>query len=293
MFVEEFENDEEIQVIVCPVCDQSIHAPAYKCSHCKFFLHKSCAELPREIQHPVHPNHTLFIRAPAWANVCDACDKRCGRCFFYRCNGCDFDIDIESASFWLTKLDDGHQHEFFPIIHQIHFTCQVSGEDCNSIAQVCHICQLLTHIKCSRMPRTLRIMADGHLLTLIYSLGKVIKEHRDHVFCQLRYKKLNLKYAGYYCQQCNFVAHLNCAQENSIRVSSDTIDSSIEKEGIDFEEHEECEELKHFDHEHNLILSRNQVELHHNKLCEACIQLISAPFYSCQQCNYFLHSACA
>jgi hypothetical protein len=94
------------------------------------------------------------------------------------------------------------------------------------------------------MPRGIRIMADRHLLTLIYSLGKVIKEHHDHVFCQLCYKKLNLKYAGYFCQRCNFVAHLKCARANSIGVSSDAIDSSIEEEGIDFEEHEECEELK-------------------------------------------------
>ncbi|XP_059430778.1 protein VACUOLELESS GAMETOPHYTES-like isoform X1 [Corylus avellana] len=74
---------------------------------------------------------------------------------------------------------------------------------------------------------------------------------------------------------------------------TDTIDSSIEEEGIDFEEGEEREELKHLGHEHNLILSRNQVEVHHNKLCEGCMQLIFAPFYSCEQCNYFLHSACA
>jgi hypothetical protein len=49
MFVEEFENDEEIQVIVCSGCDQSIYAPAYKCSLCNFFLHKSCAELPLDV----------------------------------------------------------------------------------------------------------------------------------------------------------------------------------------------------------------------------------------------------
>jgi hypothetical protein len=153
-------------------------------------------------------------------------------------------------------------------------------------------CQLLVHTACTRRPHSIRIGADHrHLLTLIYSLGKVIKEQDDHVFCQLCYKKLSLKYAGYYCQQCDFVAHLSCTSTNRIEASSDTIE---EEEGIDFEEGEELEELKRFYHEHNLILSRNQVEVHHNKLCEGCMQLIiSAPFYSCQKCNYFLHSACA
>jgi hypothetical protein len=122
-----------------------------------------------------------------------------------------------------------------------------------------------------------------------------MKMHDARVFCNLCYKKINLSCAGYYCQKCDFVAHLPCAFKNWIGESSDsTIDSSIEEGGIDFEEGEETKELKHFDHEHDLILSRNQVEeVHHNKLCEACIQLISAPYYSCEQCNYFLHSACA
>jgi hypothetical protein len=294
MFVEEFENDEENEV-VCSGCDKSVCGPAYKCPLCNFFLHKSCAELPLEIQHPVHPNHTLILVAPSEDKLCDACLKCCDRCFAYRCHSCNFNLDIECASGWQTKPDDCHQHDFFPIFYQIHFTCQVCGEDRNSFAQVCRICQLFTHMECYRMPRSIRIMADRrHLLTLIYSLGKVIKEHHDHVFCQLCYKKLNLKYAGYYCQPCNFVAHLKCARANSIGVSSDAIDSSVEEEGIDFEEHEECEVLKHFDHEHNLILSRNQVEVHHNNICEGCIRpIITPPFYSCEQCNYFLHSICA
>ncbi|XP_059430968.1 uncharacterized protein LOC132164468 [Corylus avellana] len=293
IFVEDLQNDGENEV-VCSGCDKSVCGPAYKCSDCNFFLHKSCAELPTEIQHPVHPNHTLVLDAPSKIRFCDACLKCCERCFAYECRSCNFDLDIECASGWQTKPDDCHQHEFVPIMKHIPFTCEVCGEDRNSGAQICRICQLFTHAICAQRPRSIRIMADRHLLTLIYSLAKVIKEHEDdHVFCQLCYKKLSLKYAGYYCQQCDFVAHLKCAQRNrNIGASSDTIEG--EEEGIEFEEGEEREELKHLDHEHNLILTRNQLEVHHNKLCEGCIQpIITAPFYSCEQCNYFLHSACA
>ncbi|XP_059430758.1 protein VACUOLELESS GAMETOPHYTES-like [Corylus avellana] len=282
MFVEEFENDdEEIQVIVCSGCDQSIYAPAYKCSHCNFFLHKSCAELPPEIQHHLHPNHTLVLVAPSNSRLCDACRRDCERCFAYRCHRCNFDLDIACASGWRTNPDDCHQHEFVPIFQHIHFTCELCGdEDRNSAAQVCRICQLLAHYLCTLRPRTIKIMADRHLLTLIHSPSKVIKEHHDLLFCNLCYKQINLNYAGYYCQLCDFIAHLKCAQRNSIGTSSDTKDdSSIEEEGgIDFEEGEELEELKHFHHEHNLFLSRNQVEVHHeHKLCEGCVKSISAP----------------
>ncbi|XP_059452063.1 uncharacterized protein LOC132182749 [Corylus avellana] len=286
IFVKEFGGEG-----VCLGCNKSVCAPAYICSHCNFFLHKSCAELSTEIQHLAHPNHTLLLQKPSESKLCDACRRDCDRCFFYHCNSCDFDIDIECAS--KSNTDDGHQHEFVPIFQQIHFTCELCGEDRNSAAQVCRICQLLVDTLCTQMPRTIKIMADRHLLTLIYSLAKVIKEHDDHVFCKLCYKQIKLKYAGYYCQQCDFVAHLSCAHKNRIG-ANDIILSSIEEEGTIFKEGEELEELKHFYHEHNLFLSRNQVEVHHeHKLCEGCMQSISPPLYTCEQCDYFLHSKCA
>jgi hypothetical protein len=229
VFMEDLEDEG-----VCLGCNKSVCAPAYKCSHCNFFLHESCTKLPSEIQYPLHPNHTLLLQTPSRNYICDACLKSCERCFFYHCNSCKFDIDIECASIWGSNTDDGHQHEFFPIFHEIRFTCEVCGLDRNSAAQVCCICQLVTHAACTQWPRSIRIRADRHLLTLIYSLGKVIKEHHHHVFCNLCYKQINLNYAGYYCQQCDFVAHLECAHENSIGASSDTIDdSSIEDDGID------------------------------------------------------------
>ena len=51
--------------------------------------------------------------------------------------------------------------------------------------------------------------------------------------------------------------------------------------------------VKHLDHKHYLIISHNEVEIHDYKLSEGCMQSTTAPFYSCQQCNYFLHSTCA
>jgi len=263
------------------------------------------------------------------------------------------------------KRDDCHQHEFVPIFQEIQFTCKLCGEDWSGDAQVCLVCRHLAHTLCALKPRSIKLQADSHLVTLIYSLGKVFKEH-DHAFCSFCGRKVNLKYAGYYCQQCDFVAHLKCAHKNSIE-PSDTIkimadrhfltliyslgqvilkehddtlcnlcftkvnlkragyychqcdfvahlgcarknsiepigityssDSSIESdvnEDIYLEEDEEREEVKRFYHEHKLILSRNEVEFDHRKLiCEGCMQSISAPFYSCEQCHYFLHSTCA
>jgi hypothetical protein len=299
MLVEELENED-----VCSGCDKSVSCgPAYKCSHCDFLLHQSCADLPLEIQrHPVHPKHTLVLKfMPNWLRICKVCGKNCVSGFFYRCNSCNFGLDIECASAsWPTKPDDCYQHEFVPIFQEIQFTCKLCGEDWSGDAQVCLVCRHLAHTLCALKRRSINIMEDRHVVTLIYSLGKVFKEH-DHAFCYFCGRKVNLKYAGYYCQKCDFVAHLECAVKNpfdpiviGITYSSDSSIESDVNEDIYLEEDEDREEVKRFYHEHKLILSRNEVEVDHHKLiCEGCMQSISAPFYSCEQCHYFLHSTCA
>ncbi|MBA0764719.1 hypothetical protein Gotri_014017, partial [Gossypium trilobum] len=47
----------------CSWCQKPISGPFYHCSDCTypFKLHKECAELPLEIQHPFHPKHPLTL----------------------------------------------------------------------------------------------------------------------------------------------------------------------------------------------------------------------------------------
>ncbi|KAH9718105.1 phorbol-ester/DAG-type domain-containing protein [Citrus sinensis] len=64
--------------LICVACEKNIQAnhPAYGCHHCEFYLHKSCVELPREIQHPLH-RHPLSLPNPYSEEYheCDACHK--------------------------------------------------------------------------------------------------------------------------------------------------------------------------------------------------------------------------
>lgn len=43
----------------CNGCGLSIVGPAYSCVDCDFILHESCFGLPKEIQCPFHPLHSL------------------------------------------------------------------------------------------------------------------------------------------------------------------------------------------------------------------------------------------
>ena len=49
-------------------------------------------------------------------------------------------------------------------------------------------------------------------------------------------------------------------------------------------------EIKHFSHEHDLMLTE---KLLNNQKCDRCVRVILPPFYSCVKCSFFLHEFCA
>ncbi|KAB1207797.1 Urease [Morella rubra] len=98
IFTEELENDGNKKVVCSAGCEEPVSGSVYKCprSKCDFLLHKSCAELSPEAQHPLHPNHPLTLMPASTSNICDAC------CFVWDCGG---GIDsFESTGNWEMKL---------------------------------------------------------------------------------------------------------------------------------------------------------------------------------------------
>jgi hypothetical protein len=92
-------------------------------------------------------------------------------------------------------------------------------------------------------------------------------------------------------KECSYVAHLACAfkyeeAEHLKWLPDESVDLAtnvMEVEGAG--------QIQHFSHQHDLILSNE--ELTKDELCDGCMELISTPFYSCTQCNFFLHVRCA
>ncbi|KAI5560377.1 hypothetical protein BDE02_16G043400 [Populus trichocarpa] len=73
--------------------------PGYSCTSYYFFLHKKCAELPREIKRRIHPRHPLHLleKAPYEGGyICNRCAKPFNS-FVYHCSFCKFDLDIKCA----------------------------------------------------------------------------------------------------------------------------------------------------------------------------------------------------
>jgi hypothetical protein len=289
--------------VVCSGCEEAIlFGPAYKCSvpECTFLLHKSCIDISHIIQqHIMHPEHPLFLQLPSWQNICHVCDKSCPDSCFYRCFTCDFDIHIKCAPRFRISAEDCHQHELLPTRKQIQFTCDACAEESKGIAYLCSLCGVFTHPKCAQFSRTIKITTHNHSLTRTYSFHQV--EQHDNLLCQLCRKKVNTEYASYDCCECDYIAHMNCAnnfkdvdEDQSATPEVDATQLVYLVEGINLAEVEGVgpQEFKHFSHpQHNLIMSNEKLmdDMH----CEACMQfIIFTPFYGCAQCNFFLHIRC-
>ncbi|KAJ4824357.1 hypothetical protein Tsubulata_009415 [Turnera subulata] len=52
-------NLQEETVLSCNACRSRISSHGYGCLKCSFFVHQSCMEIPRELDHPYHPLHPL------------------------------------------------------------------------------------------------------------------------------------------------------------------------------------------------------------------------------------------
>jgi hypothetical protein len=290
MLTEELKNDGK-EGVVCLVCEEQAEGPGYKCSasECNFRFHKSCAQLPRQMYHPSHSNHILILELPrGYSSHCNVCGKWCRRSLFYRCDECDFNIDITCATSTLITTAEDCQHAFVPFLKKIHFTCEACGRQGTDFASLCTICRLFIHSRCAGFSRTINIQRHNHALTLTYSLRRQVKDF-NHVFCKLCGQKVKTEYAAFCCQKCDFVTHLYCAERYKFKGENT---ESLPEKSVDNMEKINPSEIQHFSHPHNLILSHDEVL--NGKLCDGCMHfIISAPFYNCTRCNFFLHTTCA
>jgi hypothetical protein len=81
----------EVENCTCDGCGEHIPVKSsrYRCYRYDFDLHPSCAELPRDLQHPIHLKHPLILhKTPPYDGrtcTCKACDLPC-RQFVYHCS---------------------------------------------------------------------------------------------------------------------------------------------------------------------------------------------------------------
>jgi hypothetical protein len=134
----------------CDGCCEEILGFSYGCKSCEFFLHKSCGEQPRELQHPLHPQHPLIlhIKKRLTRGRCYFCNKYIRGGFAYHCLHCNFNLHLKCASIPFTVEAEFHDHPLKLLRKSISFTCDACGkkdEDMYSYLCTNTLTCMLTH----------------------------------------------------------------------------------------------------------------------------------------------------
>ncbi|KAG6646432.1 hypothetical protein CIPAW_07G008600 [Carya illinoinensis] len=270
----------------------------YGCKECSFYVHKSCAEYPHELQHHSHPKHLLLLKLHRY--------ERCANCNFkqfnfkYKCPHChEFYLCPKCAFLPLTEKSETHDHPLTLMQKLLPFKCD--GFACNACGNkienafyFCATCSFVAHLDCAFLPSTVKVIRHKHPLNLIYSLPADQSKRR---VCQLCAKTVDMNYWVYCCSSQDFVAHLHCATSNKEKDETfvpkheedDLFPYIVNKTKRGGDGTEIHTEIKHFSHEHDLKLTDG---LGIDKKCDGCIRPIFPPFYSCVQCGFFLHKSC-
>jgi hypothetical protein len=194
---------------LCDGCMELISTPFYSCMQCNFFLHVRCAQLPRNKRHLLHQHQlTLTSHGPFFGKLfsCNACERPNGG-FNYRCDACDFYLDLQCYSISETLKHKGHEHSLFLAVNS-NRRCQVCN--CTSNEKpgvfVCTNCDFALGFECATLPLVARHKDDDHLLKLTYNA----EAHCEEYYCLICEKERDPKQWFYYCAECDFSAHSQC-----------------------------------------------------------------------------------
>ncbi|KAB1202271.1 hypothetical protein CJ030_MR8G010105 [Morella rubra] len=263
IFNEQLQNDRIRQDCWWCMETSPIVGSNYSCKECSWFiLHKSCAESPRELHHPLHPKHPLIPHAHQKWIKCDGCDQGRFWNFSYYCSQCNFNLDPQCASLQLTKKSQCHDHLLTLVQKSLSFSCDACWEEGKGMFYYCVTCSLIAHIKCSFLPLiepplTMNTEIHNHPLTLVRSYLSFI--------CDACGKEDKGRF--YFCDTCSFVAHQKCTTFPSI--------------------------LEVVWHKHPLNLTYSH-QAHWN-VCQICDQRVDKNYgiYYCLRCDFLVHLHCA
>ncbi|KAH6786500.1 hypothetical protein C2S52_006052 [Perilla frutescens var. hirtella] len=207
----------------------------------RFILHKRCGEFLRKIRHSSHSEHPLYLvdfrrLRRQW---CDLCSHKFGLELGYRCDRCDFDLDITCKS--VVGRDEVIGGEVRELQHPSHihplllmrkpplvFNCDACNTRDQDMAYVCSVCELLIHKSCALLPSLLPTNRHRHHHHLSLS-SRFPLHHRDFEYkCAVCDKDFDLDCWVYYCGDCRYFAHLKCATSTE----QDDFSSNVNQEEI-------------------------------------------------------------
>ncbi|XVE85804.1 hypothetical protein DITRI_Ditri17bG0120800 [Diplodiscus trichospermus] len=267
------ENEEEINdEVKCSGCLDRLSDPFYRCIVCTFYLHKSCAELPGEIQNSFHPC-PLVLEDVRFA--CNACSGY-GNGFSYHCKRCNFDMHVQCTQRPTMKSEGEevihHYTHWHPltIVDQkkdLEVRCRICEKQCSdssdSSAYGCRKCNFFLHNSCMiNIPQQI-----NHFFHPSCPLILLTTKYDKCISCDEYGSGLVFR-----CGKCDFQLDVKCS-----------LLPTIESKGAD--------KIQHYAHQHSLAL-REIKEFDNEVWCIACGENCTGPCFVCERCEFFLHRQC-
>ncbi|MFQ6666688.1 hypothetical protein Gotur_032960 [Gossypium turneri] len=248
----------------CDGCMLRISNIFYYCSECPFFLHKTCAELPRIKQHWLRQsNATLNFNS---FKYCGFCYRACSGFFYYirgweMCLRCAKVADIIEC--------EGHQHFLF-FDFKYREKCNGCGANIYEGAFRCGKCSFALDFECITLPHSALHKIDEHKLKLTYH------DDKEQSYCDIceQYRDPSLWY--YSCSICDTSAHPECVLGQFPFLKDGSIIPSYFYR-------------KH--HHHDLKFFR---KVKGYPECSRCGKFCQEEILKCEKpaCNYIVHSKC-
>ncbi|CAA7051868.1 unnamed protein product [Microthlaspi erraticum] len=191
----------------CNACTHPIVLQSfYSCTVCDFFLHESCAQLPRKRRHVLH-NDQLTLDTGNSLFECVACGVFCNG--FRYVDGHKI-FDLRCGSIVEPFKHPSHpQHPLFLLTEEETAIC--SG--CNELASpvlkcIEDNCGFVLDFKCATLPQVVKHRVNAYPLSLCY--GEKAKEANGKYWCEICEKETNAKTWFYTCRDHCASLHVNC-----------------------------------------------------------------------------------
>ncbi|WOG94446.1 hypothetical protein DCAR_0313742 [Daucus carota subsp. sativus] len=271
-------NADDDTIILCDGCTNAIdssNTSYYECRLCNYFLHRCCAELPKQLQSP-----HLFYRRLLY-DLSSNYLFRCGVCFLLksgmRMSIRHYQLDIGCASLPKYIKHEAHSHPLTQVLGLSFSRCQACGlsyeEELNFDCTFCHRFKLCG--TCALRPRKLEHRWDPHPLTLITNPENIIEDHPQDYNCEHCSDDIDTNYWFYHCGLCDLSCHMSCIKK-FYRYSNIKFNTS----GIKIEQRL---------HEHGLTL----VLIKRKRRCGCCdCDFENAPMLQCTPCSFVICIFC-
>ncbi|PPR99143.1 hypothetical protein GOBAR_AA21515 [Gossypium barbadense] len=189
----------------CDGCVLFISSSVYHCAQCDFFLHKSCAELPKKLYIWGHMHVRPFTLNLHADFLCCVCRFRFNNCFSYDCNVCGDRYCVRCVQLSDTPTCQGHEHR---LSYYGNCTGQCSGCGNNvKYAYVCKECKFAVEYDCLTLPDKIQHKCDEHPLMLTYGEDNIYSQYH---YCDMCEKRRNPSRWFYHCAICDNSVHKDC-----------------------------------------------------------------------------------